>query len=211
MKKVLINLILIMLLPLINLGQELSDEDCEKVFSAKEIVWYGIDFSKAKFIASKSFSSGFTNPAEIQENFIPSWNEWFLNEGVVKKRKKALKVEQMPSNIEIVNERNQNLEGMVVYENYEIDKSTVQEIISEYNTERNDGIGLVFIVESLNKEKNKSFVYVTFFDIKSKKVLMSEKYIGDPGGFGVKQFWNVSLYEVQKQIKMSRFKKIYSE
>ena len=58
---------------------QLREQD---VFSKNEVVWYGIDFSKSKFIGSFENIKG-AYPITAQEMinvYIPAWNDLFVNE-----------------------------------------------------------------------------------------------------------------------------------
>jgi hypothetical protein len=51
-------------------------------------------------------------------------------------------------------------------------------MISGYKVHKTEGIGLVFIIDSFDKSTEKAKVWVTFFDIASKKVLLTEQVTG---------------------------------
>jgi hypothetical protein len=64
----------------------------------------------------------------------------------------------------------------------------------------------VFIVEGLNKPGAKGSMYVTFIDMATKKVLFSERMVGKAGGFGYKNYWAKSVFEVLEDIQKSKYK-----
>jgi hypothetical protein len=71
------------------------------------------------------------------------------------------------------------------------------------------GIGLVFVVEALRKidKKGDAAIWVTFVDLKTKKVLMTERMIEDAkGGFGFRNFWASTIKELIDDIDKHKFK-----
>jgi len=49
-------------------------------------------------------------------------------------------------------------------------------------------------------------MYVTFFDIATKKVLITERMIGRASGVGFRNYWVRPIYEVIKRIYDSKYK-----
>ena len=82
-------------------------------------------------------------------------------------------------------------------EDYSITETDVQKIISDYKSDK-DGYGLVFVVESFNKTAVQGAIWVTYFDIKSKKVVFTTKLTSKPMGFGLRNFWAGSVYGIMK-------------
>ena len=67
------------------------------------------------------------------------------------------------------------------------------------------GVGLIFIMEGMKKEAKKSYgsVWVTLIDMKTKKVLMTERMEQEAAGFGFRNFWvsvvKKSIIEINKK------------
>ena len=57
-------------------------------------------------------------------------------------------------------------------------------------------VGLTYIVESFDGIKKRSNVWVVFFDMHSQEPIISEKYMGKPGGKGVLNNWANSFEDV---------------
>jgi hypothetical protein len=181
-----------------------------------DVVWYGLDFSNAKFVGQFTNvgdnvnSSGF----ELRDKHIPAWNMLILNEPNKYNIRKSFRKSNVFNQLETVNERNSKIdvEKMLSYNTYkfEKDKETVNKVISEYTGgEKKEGLGLVFIVESFDKMANTATVYVTFFDIATKKVLLTEKFVETPMGVGVRNYWAGALAKIFKTVdtqKISEWK-----
>ncbi len=95
---------------------------------------------------------------------------------------------------------------LVINTDYSLGEDEVKKIISEYDITGKEGIGLVFIMESFNKNKELGYIWVTFFDLETKEVLLSNKMSGKPGGFGIRNYWAKSYYNVMKSIEKKKWK-----
>ncbi len=168
-----------------------------KVFSTTEFVWAGIDFSKAKMIGPE----GFTNPNDIADNFLISWNNLIISESDKYNFKEAYEKSKQIDDLSVANRRNETVEAdeLVINEPYAFESGTLEEIIADYDLEEaNDGLGLVYVVESFNKTKEEAVIYVVFFDIASKEILSQEKYVGKPKGFGLRNYWAGAIHSIIK-------------
>lgn len=193
----------------------LYDKECpdaKKVFSTSEIVWYGMDFTKARFIGTFDTGMGL-NPAdgvELRNKWIPAWNNLVVAEQHNFNLKRAFRKCCVFYDISSVNQLNRNIDPDMLISSAEtkINKATIKEMVKRYTpVEKKDGIGLVFIMESFNKNKKIANLYVTFFDIETKKVLISEFMSGRPVGFGLRNYWAGSIKEVLTWIEIYEYKK----
>ena len=166
-------------------------------FKATEIAWYGIDFSKARLIGSK----GFTNPADIRSRYFDAWNRLVLKESNKFDIEKFFKKKVIDYDTTLVKKRNAlvDVERLVIDSDYSFDKNEVQRILNTYGLNAKNGVGLVFIVESFNKLEAKSFIYVTFFDLSTRKVLFTQRVQGEGRGFSMRNFWGGSILSVMER------------
>lgn len=171
----------------------------KKVFSTTKLVWYGLDYSQVRLIDG----AGFPYPEEVKTKYVRAWNSLIVNEQDKYDIKKHFQKSQVDFDLKSVNEANKTIdeEQLVTYDSYEIEKEKVQEMIKSYTTKAEKGIGLVFIVESLDKVGEAAHTHVTFFDIATKEIIFHEKMAGRPGGFGLRNFWAGSVMDLFKQCK----------
>ncbi len=164
--------------------------------NVNEITWYGLDFSNVRLIGAV----GFTNPEKIKSYYFGTWNSLILDEYDKYNLEKFFYVGSVKNNLDIVTDRNKlpDPDKLVIESDYSFGVDKVMQIISEYDSGDNKGIGLVFIVESLNKYKEKASVWVTFFDIQSKKVLLAKRIEGKASGFGFRNYWAGAYYNIMK-------------
>ncbi|ELR71293.1 hypothetical protein C900_02908 [Fulvivirga imtechensis AK7] len=163
------------------------------VFDAREIVWCGLDYSHARFIGSKHFEA-----RELPRLFI-AWNDLMLSESDKYNFKEAYQKEIQINDLSAVTARNAKVdpqERLIDEPHYSIPTEELHNIIAEYNLEREEGLGLVYIVEALNKNLQAASIYVVFFDIAKKEILWALKYRAGAEGFGMRNYWARPIYEI---------------
>ena len=62
--------------------------------------------------------------------------------------------------------------------------ATIESIVRGYNFSGKKGIGLMFIMETMNKASATASMYVTFINLSSGKVLLTERMTAKAAGFG---------------------------
>lgn len=205
MKKVIIALFVALI------GQNIQAQDIKSI-CGDDMVWYGLDFSQAKFVGEFTNIGDTPNGSgnELKNKHIPSWNTLILNEPNKFTVRKSFRKSNVYNDLSIVNDRNSkvNADKITSYNTYkfENDVITVNSIISEYKGgDKTEGLGVVFIVESFDKMANMATIHVTFFDIASKKVLLSEKIVEKPSaGIGVRNYWASALAKIFKEIDANK-------
>lgn len=186
-------------------------QSAKDVFTAKEIVWYGLDFTKAKFVGQ--FDQGFgAMPAtgyDIKNKWVGQWNALVAKEPQNFKLKEALGKESIYYDLAPVNEANtkMNAEKCMSVNAGKIDPGQISAMVKSYGTgDKKEGLGLVFIVENFDKGMETADVYVTFFDIATRKVLISEKMSGRPVGVGMRNYWAGAVKSIIKSISSGEYK-----
>jgi len=171
-----------------------------KIFAADEIVWAGLDFSEARLIGSE----GFSDPYDIKDRFFNSWNNLILAESDKYNVREFYQKSKVINDLSVVNERNEtpDPDELVINESYSLDQGTIASMVKSYDLEKKDeGVGLVYIVESFDKTGVMATVDVVFFDIRTKEILWQEQYHEKPGGFGLRNYWAGAIMKVMKGSK----------
>ncbi len=181
----------------------LHNENSEFIKNTTSMTWYGIDFSNVKLIGD----TGFEDPEKIRDEYFNSINKVVVSESSKYNLHKTFYKTNVEIDSLIIEERNLqiDLETMLasdVNSTSLINIDDIPLIISEYNTEEKEGLGLVFIMKSLEKDDKKARMFVTFFDIKSKDVLLTQEFEGKAGGFGFRNYWARTIKNVLDQIEM---------
>lgn len=190
-----------------------SQNTVKEVFTSNTIVWYGLNFSKAKMIGQfdQAMGAGMASGSDLKNKWIPSWNSIILTEPKNFKIKEAFHKDDVFYDI-TANEKlnaNINAEELMTFNSYKFDDSqkTVKDIVAKLRGgEKTEGIGVTFIVESFNKSLDEAVFYVTIFDIKTKNILVVERMVGKPVGIGLRNFWAGAVKHVLKQITADYYK-----
>jgi len=166
----------------------LTAQDAAKINAAKEIVWYGLDFTKTKFIGDIG-----SKPEIIKEKHMASWNRLVATEKDNFDLKDAVGKEiYYDLNAVMQNNATTDVSQMETFNAYDgsLEKSALEEIIKKYAPgDKKEGVGLVFIVTKVDKLEKLSTVYAVFFDIASGTILASKKFNGKADGIGFRNFW----------------------
>lgn len=173
-------------------------------FQKAKVVWYGLDFTKARMIGSE----GFTDPQAIQRDYFQKWNGLIVTEADKYDIKGAFKKDNIDINLDPVNALNAKVDAstLVINKSYGITKEDVQNAVSAYKTDQPDGYGICFVVESFDKMQENAFVWVTVFDAKTKKVVVTERLSGKANGFGFRNYWAGAIDELLKSITSKKLK-----
>ena len=100
-----------------------------------------------------------------------------------------------------------DVDACMVYNEGKIERTEIDGMVKKYKAEvKKDGIGLSFIIENFNKGTQMADIYVTFFDIASKKILICEKVSGKAMGIGMRNYWAGAIKAILKQIDASEYK-----
>lgn len=180
-------------------------QDAKKVFSTTDIVWYGMDFTKAKFVGGFDQIQGAGNVTgtDMRNKWVPGWNTLLLNEPQNFDLRKTFRKDNIYNDITSVTDLNSKLDAdkCMTYNEGKIERSEIDAMVKKYTGDKKDGIGLVFIIENFNKGTQTANVYVTFFDIATKKVLVCEKVDGKAVGIGMRNYWAGAIKSVLKQVE----------
>jgi len=124
-----------------------------------DLVWYGIDYSKAKFIED-------IQPGQLKSTMF-AWNVVVVNEANKYNVAKFFQKQNVFNDLAPVMKHNKDIDEtqMISMNQYKFDNAdeTVASVISSYTGgEKTEGLGLVFIAESYNKPKAQATYYLTF-------------------------------------------------
>ena len=79
--------------------------------------------------------------------------------------------------------------------------ATVEELVKHYDYAGRTGVGLVFVVETINKRNESEVFWATFVDLATKRMLYTQKITGTGEGFGFRNHWAHPLNSGIKGIK----------
>jgi hypothetical protein len=180
-------------------------QDTKKVFASDvPIVYLGIDFTPVKVINDVA-----TTPTDIKNRHFEGINQVVIAETKKYDWQKALDKSNLSNDLSIVSARNEKVDETKISSTSTADESRlkaddIKKIISNYNFDGKKGVGLVLIMEALSKTSENGAMWVTFIDMNSKKVLLTERMVGKAQGFGFRNFYAYTVYKVIQDIKKNK-------
>lgn len=177
----------------------------------KKTTWLGLDFTDLRI-----FGDSEANVQAIKDQYFGSINDLVLTEPDKYDVAKAFKRTKLVYDLTEVTRLNAEVDSnkLIVMKSEDVMKVTperVQELVNAYQLSESTGYGIVFIMEGFNKSKKEATMFVTIIDMASKKVLLTKRMAGDAAGFGYRNYWARTVYEVIKSINSSEYNKWKSE
>lgn len=172
-----------------------------------DVTFFGIDFSNSKGVILGATAE------EMRDKYFPAINTLLLVEQDKYSIKKAFSKSEVTNSLAEVNKCNQALDvaNFNVYSKKDVkalDTDALTQMIQRYNLQDKNGIGLVFIAESLDKTENLGVYHLVYFSMPEGKIILTEKVSGKSKGFGMRNFWANSIYEIlQSDIQKNLEKK----
>ncbi|BDS15625.1 hypothetical protein [Aureispira anguillae] len=184
-------------------------QNIKDVFTSSKISmdFVGLDFSHVKLVGSE----GFNDPSKIQNYYFGTWNGLLISEIDKYDVKKSFMKRHIDYDLSVVERVNDEVDYIDLVTNKTpkaFSEEKIQSIINQYETkDLENEFGLSFVVHSLNKFQERAYIYVVIFDTKSKKVLFYDKMSGEAGGFGFRNYWARSIYNILNDIANFQFRK----
>lgn len=175
------------------------------------VTWFGIDYSHSKIVGPISSFGGKSpiSAQELRDSYYPAWNQLILDEPSKFALQSMIHRGSVAKDLSVVKQLNAatSLDSIEAPETPQYKRTEIQQFISTYPLEGKTGIGLVFIAESMNKITDVAFYHVVFFNIETKEILLQERFKGNAGGFGLRNYWATSYGEVMTNIRDDRYYK----
>jgi len=195
----------ILIFSLINTVFSQSVEDIFKR-TGEKVVWLGVDFTQVKIL-------GPLGTVE-KEELIPLFDE--MNRVIISERSKynfetALRKDEVPYDLEVVTKLNSAIDpGKIISysssdEDGRLSEEAISVLIKQYKIAKPEGIGLVFFMETIDKTRERGTMWVTFFSLKDRNILFTEKISGTAGGISFRNHWTTTVYNVINKIRDNRF------
>lgn len=182
-------LVTIYCIPLNSIAQKrkkalIYNPQSELIFSANEIVYYGLDFTHFKISDFKKINQG----QEMKTKYFPALVGRFNNDMPPERVGNYLRKSSV-GDLNFIGDLNtiqllikdMNPDDIVLANTFILTNDSIAEIVKNYKLKETNGIGFVQIGESFNKAERYLTVFYVFFDIASREVLFSIKPKGLPG------------------------------
>ena len=181
----------------------------EKLFSEflsdKEILWLGIDFSKAKFT-----KKGFDIPQDSLRQLFNEWNLLIISDQKKYDIRLSFRKPIMSYDLSALSKKNRSirLSGILrehIHLNDLLDEERIRHYISNIEIPQQHRFALLFIVESFDAVSKTGSVWVTVAETATRQIVLCEKFIKLPSGFGTKNYWGRIFYNILFDIKNYAF------
>jgi hypothetical protein len=169
------------------------------------ISWLGLDFSEALLIGD---TEKFKDDQTIKD-FITSLNALMISEADKYNIAEVFQKTKVENAVEVTDEQNRSIKVESLrsssLKSSHLSPEAIQKIVSQYNFKGKDGIGLMFNIDSFNKFTEQGSLWITFVNMRTKKVIMTELLLDKPRGFGIRNYWAGCIYAILKQVKKVEF------
>lgn len=171
----------------------------------KEILWVGINFSKSKFTRD-----GFSVTQDSLQKYLNEWNMLILNDQKKYDIRMSFRKPVMQYDLSFTTKLNKGikLNGIM---SKRIDISNVfsdeqiQEYVSTLQFPTTLPYALTFIVESFDATTKMASIWVVVVETGTNEVVLCEKFLKSPSGFGTKSYWARTFYNVFFDIQSNAF------
>ena len=206
MKRAATFLLLVVSAVLMQAGQA-NSQTAKDIFNSTDmsVTYLGIDFTQARLINDAAASA-----TDLKEKHFPGINQVIVNEPKKYDLAKAFR-KTINNDISVTEKANATIDADKIKSSSSSDETRlttadIQKVVNGYDLGGKKGVGLVFIMEGMNKAGAKGTMYVTFVDMATRKVLFTERMTGKAGGFGYKNYWVKPVFEVLEDIEKSKYK-----
>jgi hypothetical protein len=173
--------------------------------TTREILWVGINFSKAKFTRN-----GFDFTQEILQHYFHEWNMLILNDQKKYDIRMSFRKPVMQYNLSTVTKLNKSLKSNdIIVKNISSKNVYSDEQMREYASElelpTTLPYSLMFVVESFDSTVKTAAIWVVITKTATREVVLCEKFLKKPGGIGVRNYWARTFYNVFYDIQAGAF------
>lgn len=170
------------------------------------ITYLGIDFTQARVLGETG-----TDATKMRDQYFPSINNTVNTQTNRYDIQEALHTSRdIKRDLNPVTARNrsiavQQIKSTTISDYAHLKASDIDKLIQSYALTGKSGIGLLFVVDGMSKSQKAATVYVVFFNMVTKKILLSERLEGEAGGFGFSNYWVKPFEKILDQISSSKY------
>lgn len=181
----------------------------EQLFSdflkVKEILWVGINFSRAKFTRS-----GFDFSQEILQHYLHDWNMLILNDQKKYDIRMSFRKPVMQYNLSTITKLNKALKvndllTNVISSKHVYSDDQMLEYASTLKLPTTLPYSLMFVVESFDSSVKTASIWVVINQTETQEVVLCEKFLKSPAGIGTRNYWARTFYNVFYDIQSNTF------
>ena len=184
-------------------------QDVKSLFDRDtEITWLGVDYSHVKIIGEFAhyFIADSKDAVEIRDLFFPAWNYLIQGERNKYDFRPMLRKREVFYDIGMIMDVNEatNVDSLKAHSSPRYSTKEIEGFVAEYDfssIRNKDGIGILFIAESLDKYSVEAYYHFVAVNMVTGEILLQDRLRGEPHGFGIRNYWAGSFYDVMRQIE----------
>ena len=170
-----------------------------------DVTWLGIDFTQLRLFGDDAASG-----TDIKEKYFSGINNVVVTEPEKYTISKSFRKTPLSQNLKYVMEANAYADPDVIktYNSADLnrmDEKAVQQVVSKYKFKGEKGYGILFIAEAFNKAEATAYMWVTIVDLTNGNVLFTKRMSGKATGFGFRNYWARTVYEILKTIDKKEY------
>lgn len=189
-------------------GSTANAQGLKSVFSDSQfpIVYLGIDFTKAKLLDNG-------NPNDIRDRLYSSINQLIVNEPKKFDLNAAFRKGNVEHDLAAVtkNYANINLNDIISTNSGDYNRlkeADIAAVVKNLDLSGKEGVGFLFVMEAMKKidKKGEAAIWVTFIDMKTKKVLMTERIESKASmAIGFRNYWASTIKRLIDDIQDKKY------
>jgi hypothetical protein len=170
-----------------------------------EILWVGINFSKAKFTRT-----GFNFSQDIMQHYFHEWNMLILNDQKKYDIRMSFRKPVMQYDLSTITKLNKSvkvndlLTRFISAKNVMTDDQ-IREYVETLSLPKSLPFALTFVVESFDTSVKTASIWVVITKTESQEVILCEKFLKTPAGLGTRNYWARTFYNVFYDIQSNAF------
>lgn len=171
----------------------------------REILWVGINFSKAKFTRE-----GFDYPQEVLQHYFHEWNMLILNDQKKYDIRMSFRKPVMQYDLSVVTRLNKAVKINDILSRHinirdVFTDDRMRELAAALPLPETLPFALSFWVESFDTATKTAAIWVVISKTETREVVLCEKFLKQPAGFGTRNYWARTFYNVFYDIQSSAF------
>lgn len=195
---------------LCGISQSTFSQTLNEFFNNSEmrLTYLGIDFTKARLINDPN-----ANSFDVRNKLYPSVNYVVINEPKKFDIAGAFRKSNVGNDLSAVNARNEKINAEEITSSntddfYRLKEADFTSIVKGLDISGKSGIGLLFVMEGMKKQGKggEASMWVLLIDMKSKKVLMSERFENKASGIGSRNYWASTIRGTLEDINKKKYK-----
>ena len=169
------------------------------------VTWLGIDYSLTQFVGVHDATSSHTiTDDEFRDRYTLELNQLMMDQPKKFDFAKATHRPIVKNAPDVAEDANKALNRIFFLKDANayvpITEAAIRNAVSNYNFKNNQGVGLMFFVDEMNKNTALCSVWVTFVDMQTKTVLFTKYMTGKANGFGFRNYWANPYYHIIKDM-----------